>query len=81
MERAKPMEQQLNNYNIMKKIFVNPTAQVLGIELESHILGGSSYGTDDAVGGNGVQDEDKQDPSTGTDGLARPMGGSSNWFE
>ena len=81
MERAKPMEQQLNNYNIMKKIFVNPTAQVLDVELENHILGASSYGTDDAVGGSGTQDEDKQDPSTGTDGLARPMGGSSNWFE
>ena len=65
----------------MKKIFVNPSVQVLDVELESHILDASSFGTEDAVGGSDVQDEDKQDPSTGTDGLARPMGGSVNWSE
>ena len=65
----------------MKKRFVNPSVQVLDVELESHILGGSSYEQEEAVGGSGVPDEDKQDPSTGTDGLARPMGGSVNWSE
>ena len=65
----------------MKKIFVNPSVQVLDVELESHIMDASSFGTDDAVGGEGIDDKDKQDPSTGTDGLARPMGGSVNWSE
>ena len=67
----------------MKKIFVNPSIQVLGIEVESQILAGSggNITTTPAQGGGSVAPENKQDPTTGTDGLARPMGTDISAYE
>ncbi len=67
----------------MKK-FVNPSIQVLGVETESHILvgsGGNIVTETPASGGEGTATEDKQDPTTGTDGLARPMGTDISAYE
>ena len=67
----------------MKK-FVNPSIQVLGVEVESQILagsGGNIVSTTPAQGGEGTATEDKQDPTTGTDGLARPMGTDISAYE
>ena len=67
----------------MKKIFKNPSIQVLGVEVESHILAGSggNITTESAQGGAGVDPGNKQDPTTGTDGLARPMGTDISAYE
>ncbi|MBO4661976.1 MAG: hypothetical protein J5630_04675 [Bacteroidaceae bacterium] len=67
----------------MKKIFVNPTVQVLGVEVESQILAGSggNITTAPAQGGGTTPAADKQDPTTGTDGLARPMGTDISAYE
>ena len=67
----------------MKKIFVNPSVQVLGVEVESQILAGSGghISTNPAQGGQGTATENKQDPTTGTDGLARPMGTDISAYE
>lgn len=66
----------------MKKIFKNPSIQVLGVETESHILvgsGGNIVTETPASGGN--SSDPKQDPTTGTDGLARPMGTDISAYE
>ncbi|MCR5333609.1 MAG: hypothetical protein K6E45_01650 [Bacteroidaceae bacterium] len=67
----------------MKKVFKNPSIQVLGVETESHILVGSggNITTTPAQGGQGTATENKQDPTTGTDGLARPMGTDISAYE
>ena len=68
----------------MKKIFVNPSVQVQGVEVESQILAGSGghISTNPAQGGSSVTDPNqKQDPTTGTDGLARPMGTDISAYE
>jgi len=69
----------------MKKKFVNPTIEVVSVETESHILAGSGGtiipGTTPAQGGSGTSTENKQDPSTGTDGLARPQGTDISAYE
>ena len=77
------MEQFLNNHNFMKKIFENPTVQVLGVEVESQILAGSGgyVSNAPAQGGSSVDPNQKQDPTTGTDGLARPMGTDISAYE
>lgn len=67
----------------MKK-FVNPSIQVLGVEVESQILagsGGNIVTETPAQGGEGVAPDNKQDPTTGTDGLARPMGTDISAYE
>ncbi|MBO7348287.1 MAG: hypothetical protein J6U46_07560 [Bacteroidaceae bacterium] len=67
----------------MKK-FVNPSIQVLGVEVESQILagsGGNIVTETPAQGGEGVDPGNKQDPTTGTDGLARPMGTDISAYE
>lgn len=68
----------------MKKVFKNPSIQVLGVEMESQILAGSggNITTTPAQGGSSVTDPtQKQDPTTGTDGLARPMGTDISAYE
>ena len=68
----------------MKKKFVNPTIDVVSVEMESHILagsGGTIVGTKTAVGGEGTSSENKQDPTTNTDGLARPQGTDISAYE
>ena len=68
----------------MKKIFKNPSIQVLGVETESHILagsGGNIVTETSAQGGASVAPGEKQDPTTGTDGLARPMGTDISAYE
>ena len=68
----------------MKKKFVNPTIDVVSVEMESHILagsGGTIVGNQSAVGGSGSSPEQRQDPTTGTDGLARPQGTDISAYE
>ena len=68
----------------MKKIFVTPSVQVLGVEVESQILagsGGNIVSGQQAQGGGTTPQADKQDPTTGTDGLARPMGTDISAYE